>query len=283
MKPHLLVAARNYCSLRSLLAFKATTEHALDNLAAALFAIDRNGVLVHANRPGDEILRDGIWLSSLGGRLCPGTGLGNAESCAAAIRDLIAGTGATVMLVLGSSGTQRVLLATPIATAPPFSGSVRPSAIGLLWLLPDRPSPTAVGHMARLFELTPAESRLLGQLAGGAELRAAADALGISVHTARNELEAKSLIMISSLRRVYRKGGAAERSPYCHATRSHVPPSQTSPGNTTVNCSANVVEPAPSDAVIVYVAGPLAAVGVPLIAPLVAFKVSPGGSAGETV
>jgi DNA-binding CsgD family transcriptional regulator len=44
--------------------------------------------------------------------------------------------------------------------------------------------------MAHLFQLTPAESRLLEQLADGRELRGAADTLTISVYTERNQLKA---------------------------------------------------------------------------------------------
>jgi DNA-binding CsgD family transcriptional regulator len=44
--------------------------------------------------------------------------------------------------------------------------------------------------MAQLFDLSPAETRLLTRLAAEDELGVAAAALGISIHTARNQLKA---------------------------------------------------------------------------------------------
>jgi DNA-binding CsgD family transcriptional regulator len=43
--------------------------------------------------------------------------------------------------------------------------------------------------MARLFELSPAERRIVDHLVGGGDLREAAAALHISIHTARGQLK----------------------------------------------------------------------------------------------
>ncbi|MGB7215659.1 MAG: helix-turn-helix transcriptional regulator [Gammaproteobacteria bacterium] len=189
LRPHLLVATRNHCSLRSLLAFNATTEHALDSLAAALFAIDRDGRLVYSNRPGDEVLKDGAWLSAAGNKLSHGTNLRHVASCASAIRDLIEGIGRTLILEHASTGRQRILLTTPLGRAAALTVPVPPSAAGLVWLLPDGTETTVIERIAKLFELTPAESRLLEHLACDNDLKTAAEILGISIHTARNEIK----------------------------------------------------------------------------------------------
>jgi DNA-binding CsgD family transcriptional regulator len=190
IKPHLLIAARNYCALRALLALNATTEQSLDSVGAALFAIDGNGRLVHLNRLGDEVVREGVWLSCIGGRLNAGRSLADKRKCTATIRDAIAKIGATVTLEHASTGAQRILLASPIGHAGRPAAPVAGSAICLLWLLPDRPGPIATQRVVELFELTPAEARLLTRLAEEDELGAAATRLGISIHTARNQLKA---------------------------------------------------------------------------------------------
>src|SRR5690606_10099916 len=123
------------------------------------------------NRAGEEVLRDGIWLSYVGDKLTAGKDLLKAGDCAAAIRDVLAGTGAALTLERASTGAQRVLLTTPIGRdARPYA-PVPPNAAGLLWLLPDRPAPGVIEHMAQLFELTPAESRLLEQLADEKDIK----------------------------------------------------------------------------------------------------------------
>ncbi|HEX7080360.1 MAG TPA: helix-turn-helix transcriptional regulator [Gammaproteobacteria bacterium] len=172
------------------MAFNATTQQALDNLAAAFFAIDWHGRLVHSNRAGDDVLLRSRWLTCADGKLAAGKDLLNARACVAAIRGLVAGTGATLILQRVSIDAQRILLTTPISRAGSAYVPVSSNAVGLVWLLPDRPAPTAIECMAQLFELTPAESRLLAQLGDDKDLKTAAELLGISVHTARNELKA---------------------------------------------------------------------------------------------
>ena len=77
---------------------------------------------------------------------------------------------------------------TPIATVAGLHPETR--AVAALFLTdPDQelclPAPT----IARLFGLTLAESRLTALLADGNSLEQAAEALGISRHTARNQLK----------------------------------------------------------------------------------------------
>lgn len=189
LKPHLLVATRNYCSLRSLRALSATTEFALDHLSVALFAIDRLGQLVYSNRAAGDVLRDETWFSYGNQRLSAGKDLLNTEACAAVIHDLILGKGTSLVLERASTDQGRVLITTPIGEAASTYTLVLPSAIGLLWLLPEHPEATVVDRIAQLFELTPAEARLLSKLAEDLDVKTAAEALDISVHTARNELK----------------------------------------------------------------------------------------------
>ena len=188
LKPHLLVATRNYCSLRTLRALSATTEFALDHLSVALFAIDRQGRVVYLNRAAEDATHDG-WFAYANRGLSAGSDVVNAEACTSAIQHLLLGKGTTLVLRRASTRRERVLIATPISEATSPHILILPSAIGFLWLLPERPEPTVVDRLARLFELTPAEARLLAKLAEDLDVKTAAEELGISVHTARNELK----------------------------------------------------------------------------------------------
>ncbi|HEX6994088.1 MAG TPA: hypothetical protein VF339_08060 [Gammaproteobacteria bacterium] len=189
VKPHLLIATRNYCSLRSLRALSATTEFALDHLSVALYAIAREGHVVYLNRAGEEAINNDGWFAYANRRLSAGKDVLNAEACASAIHDLLLGKGRTLVLRRASTRRERVLITTPISEGTSQYILVLPNAIGLLWLLPERPEVTAVKRLAQLFELTPAEARLLAKLAEDLDVKTASEELGISVHTARNELK----------------------------------------------------------------------------------------------
>jgi DNA-binding CsgD family transcriptional regulator len=54
---------------------------------------------------------------------------------------------------------------------------------------PDRRSERPDAWLQRLWDLTPAEARLAGRLMQGESLREAADALGVALGTARNQLK----------------------------------------------------------------------------------------------
>jgi len=91
-------------------------------------------------------------------------------------------------IVLGREGGRRplVLSLSPVALA----GGPRRAELVLAALvdLEGSPSSAALGKAALALGLTPAESRLVGRLAAGSTLVQAARELGISWHTARNQL-----------------------------------------------------------------------------------------------
>jgi DNA-binding CsgD family transcriptional regulator len=59
----------------------------------------------------------------------------------------------------------------------------------LVWITPIALRQDVGRDMARLFDLTPAERRILDKLIAGEDLREAAAALQISIHTARTQLK----------------------------------------------------------------------------------------------
>lgn len=189
LAPHLTLATRNFWAIRSLVAQNTMSEHALDCVGAALFAVDRRGRLLYANQQGQVVLRRQHWLSLRAGRLIAGKRVARPSACAAAMRELGRGIGSTVLLEHAVTGVRLVMMTAPISSADE-PASLPNGAAALIWLLPDRPHPSAVAQMAHLFELTAAEARVLAVLAGNEELRDVAERLGISIHTARSQLKA---------------------------------------------------------------------------------------------
>jgi DNA-binding CsgD family transcriptional regulator len=64
------------------------------------------------------------------------------------------------------------------------------TAAALVWVIPLTPTPAAARDLAQLFALSAAEERLLEQLLLTDDLTDVAEALRISIHTARSQLKA---------------------------------------------------------------------------------------------
>lgn len=183
LAPHLVVATRNFFQAQSLLHSGAVKGDALDTLSAAVLAIDGSARLVLANRQAEALLKAGALLRLNAGLLCPGRQLCQPAAFASALAQLRQGLGATVLLTDARTGIEWVASLAPAAHSGPADHMA-----GLIWLLPTAPDAGPVPQMARLFELTPAEQRVLERLVAGEELGEAAAALGVAVSTARNQL-----------------------------------------------------------------------------------------------
>jgi DNA-binding CsgD family transcriptional regulator len=185
--PHLVVACDNFARSQALALQMAIQRQQLDHVSAAIFAIDQTGRILLTNSTADSILREGNLLRSAGGRLAPGKQLTDDRTLADVLRLLRTGIGSSVLLTEAYRGRQTPCRATPVsATHHQWPCS---HVIGMIWLVPMTTSTEAVPLLSRLFELTPAETRLLRAIARGDELRDAAEQLRISVHTARSQLK----------------------------------------------------------------------------------------------
>jgi len=169
---------------------RTTTVHeqALDSLNAALFAIDSSGDLLFANRAGDEMLRARRWVQLNGRTLTSGRAVREAQDFGEALMTLRRGQGVTSVLT-SHDGVPEILMSTlPISNAG-SSGHGASAAAGIVWLITGSSHAGPLEHFARAFNLTKAEARLLGYLIAGFDLRSAASALKVSVHTVRNQLK----------------------------------------------------------------------------------------------
>lgn len=188
LAPHLVVATRNHWSARALIRQNEVSQHALDCMSPAVLAIDSQGRLTYANRSAEALLQHGQWLRTVDGRLQAGNGIVHPRKCATVLNGLRTGLGGDLSLT--DARGQRAVLRT-VPAIPPDSGgtSALRGVVGLVWLVLEQVDADAVLKMAHLFELTSAESRILQQLALGRDLREGARQLGLSIHTARNQLK----------------------------------------------------------------------------------------------
>jgi DNA-binding CsgD family transcriptional regulator len=184
LAPHLVVAARNFFQAESLRLLDTVRRDAIDAVSAALLAIDCAGHLVFANRSGEELLQQGMLLRLVGGLVCPGKTVADAAAVAKALAELRRGLGTTLLLTDALTNAETVLTFAP-ATQSVLTGRIA----GLIWSIPTGADTGPVQQIARLFELTAAEQRLLRQLADGDDLCEAAASLQLSIHTAHNQLQ----------------------------------------------------------------------------------------------
>lgn len=186
--PHLVVAARNHWSARALICQNEVSQRALDCMSPAVLAIDSQGRLTYANRSAETLLQQRQWLRTIDGRLQAGTGVIDPGKCAALLNSLRIGRGGDLPLT-DARGERAVLRTVPTNIPDAGGASALRNVVGLVWFIPEQVEADTVLKLARLFELTAAESRILRQLAHGRDLREAAQHLGLSIHTARNQLK----------------------------------------------------------------------------------------------
>jgi len=180
------LAAHETAALASLGQVSALQMQALDAVAFPLFAVLATGHLVFANLAGKAALRAGQWVRGQGERIVAGPHVCKQHTLASALADLRLGRSTTTLLTDSATHEQAVLTTIPACTAMTLPNG---DAAGLLWMVSATPV-APVSQFARAFNLSRAEERLLQLLTTGAGLREIAIALGISVHTVRNQLKA---------------------------------------------------------------------------------------------
>jgi len=152
---------------------------ALDTVTSPLCAVCSDGRLLFANSAARRSLREGRWLESSGGRISPSMHHHAAPRFDQAMTRLRNGAGSTLLLTDRRDGQWAVVSIAPISA----------ENLGLVWLTTNESAQAPVRHVARLFNLTPAEQNLLSFLSGGVGLRDAAAHLKVSIHTVRNQLK----------------------------------------------------------------------------------------------
>ncbi len=178
---------------------------ALDLVGISAILVDDCGLIVSANASARAILRDGSQLGEAEGRLiardrCVGVRL------ASLIRDAAWRNGhdrdATHAGALELSGSDRAEAPTLLITPyPPQRADATTPAFALVYIRMPSRHVLSTKLLRDLYGLTAAQAAVAERLATGATLEAVAEALDISLHTAR-----------SHLRQVFAKTGTARQS-----------------------------------------------------------------------
>jgi DNA-binding NarL/FixJ family response regulator len=154
---------------------------ALDSIAVGVVLVDRDSHVLHANQAAREMLDGRSPIVSLAGRLGA-----LHESLTEELRDAIAAAihigGGIGLPLINRDMTAATAHIAPV-TKP--AGSVM-SAAAIFVSSANRPSQIDLSAVARIFKLSPAESRLLRYLVGGMPLADAAVALGLPEATANS-------------------------------------------------------------------------------------------------
>jgi DNA-binding CsgD family transcriptional regulator len=168
---------------------------ALDRLGDGVLLVDRAGRVLHANRAGREILASGDGLCSTPSGLAAARPQDTVRLRAllAAASETSDGHGLDPGGALSlPRPSRRPPLALVVCALP--SHHLQPdghdAAAAVFVREPERASAEAGEVLARLYELTPAESRLADALATGDSLDEAAQRFGITRNTARAQLRA---------------------------------------------------------------------------------------------
>jgi DNA-binding CsgD family transcriptional regulator len=188
LSPHLTVAAKNYWAAHTLRLLSGAHQHALDTITSGVFAINHSGRIIFLNRLGEEMLRHLQWVRMAKGILEPLPDLIEADKVANALHRLAIGVGAAMLITDSKTGAQAHLSMSNVPEAAEVKDLLTAPA-SLVWITPVVPLRDVGEQMGRLFELTRAECRLVNHLVGTENLRQAAAALHISIHTARTQLK----------------------------------------------------------------------------------------------
>lgn len=190
--PHLqrAVAISNLLDIKTVTA--STVSSVLDTLSAAVFLVDANLAIVHANAAGETMLAASDLLSTQAGFLrlpSPGVAAALAAAVAVAASDEgVLGKKGMGIPALRDDGTPHVLHVLPLRHGHLRPGLV-PRAVSAIFVAPavSRPVPANAAVVA-LFGLTAAEAAVLDSTLLGRTNAETARALGIGVPTVKTHL-----------------------------------------------------------------------------------------------
>jgi DNA-binding CsgD family transcriptional regulator len=161
----------------------------LDGLGAGLFVVDATGRIVHANASGHDMLRERLVLRDAGGRLAACE-----ARAASALREGLANAAAgcdarpAALPLSAHDGRHYVAHLLPLASGARRSGAADPALAAVLVhkAVIEAHCPPEV--IARLYNLTPGELRVLLAIVEAGGVAETARALGVAVATVKTHL-----------------------------------------------------------------------------------------------
>ncbi|MCP5073510.1 MAG: helix-turn-helix transcriptional regulator [Rhodobacteraceae bacterium] len=157
-----------------------------NHLPWSIIAVSSVGRVVLMNDAARALIERGDALNTTDGVLGAGSP-DQAKQFQMALKNAFAGAGADLLLRGKQSQTQLVTQVVPVSAL----RADRPTSIAALVYVwdPSAGTPDLGAALQQLWDLTPAEAALTGFLVTGESLAIAADTLGISRNTARNQLQ----------------------------------------------------------------------------------------------
>jgi DNA-binding CsgD family transcriptional regulator len=166
--------------------------YALDMVPAGVVLVAEDTEILHVNRTAERMLADAAPIASLDGRLTApdsrATGELREAVAAAARSEAEMGSAGIGMALAGHDGQAATAHVLPIAKGALRSRLMPKGAAAVFVASADLPPPINLAAVARLYDLSSAELRILERLMQGDSLLEAASALGISQNTAKTHL-----------------------------------------------------------------------------------------------
>jgi DNA-binding CsgD family transcriptional regulator len=194
LTPHFQQAAQLWLATQSLRQQAALGEQGLDALEHGVIATNRHGHLMHANRQAEAMLRTGWPLRLRAGRLRLSATPASAQPTLATTLQTCIRTGRPQGMRLGEWGDPERPMCTLTLLSLAQDSLLRalPTSAEVMLLLSHtrHRRQATVAQLMALFGLTPAEARLARDLASGHTLDSSAQSHGLSINTARTQLQA---------------------------------------------------------------------------------------------
>src|SRR6185369_6747661 len=186
---------------------EATTfADALDGLSAGMFVVDAEGRIVHTNTSGRALLEDGAALGGAHGRIRP-----TDAAAGRTIKDIVAAAGngdkaintkGIAVPLTGRDGQRYAAHVLPLTAGTRQRASASYSAVAAVFVRKaEIEAPSEPEIIAKHFQLTPTELRVLLSIVDIGGVRETSEALGIGESTVKTHLH-----------RVYGKTGASRQA-----------------------------------------------------------------------
>jgi DNA-binding CsgD family transcriptional regulator len=193
LAPHLRRAMLVGRTIELKAAEAATLADTLDGLSAGMFLIDANGRIVHANASGHQLLAEGTALRAAGGRLVPTQADAaralNEISATAGVGDAALGSKGVAVPLAGCDGERYVAHVLPLTSGARRRSGAGHAAVAAVFVRKATIQvPSTPEVIARHYNLTPTELRILTTIVEVGGVPETAETLGIGAATVKTHL-----------------------------------------------------------------------------------------------
>ncbi|HEY8332231.1 MAG TPA: LuxR C-terminal-related transcriptional regulator [Tardiphaga sp.] len=212
--PHLHRALRINRTIDAKQSEAGTFAGALNGLTAGVFLVDAHCGLVHANSAGHDLLRSGDLLSSVGGRLALRDPRQNQALRKRISDDMPIHVDEPVVPLSADGGEHYVLHILPVQSVVRMRTGLPGRAVAALFIRRAAlDSESCAGLVARSFQMTPAESRVLLAIVQSGGVPDTAKMLGIAETTVKTHLN-----------RIFAKTGVSRQTDLIRLTAGYASP-----------------------------------------------------------